>query len=260
MLAGYFYAQWIGKRIKTPEDFDEAGQSYEDILKGFGKLPSAFKSFAPIFVPILLMALGSIAKFPGDPFGAGFMKAFFSFLGTPINALFVGFFFALLLLPSFNEKTLSGWIGDALKDSSTIILVTGAGGALGAVLTATKIGAQLGQSLSVWHIGILLPFIISAAMKTAQGSSTVALVTTSAMLYPMLPALGFDSVMAKVLVVMAIGAGSMTVSHANDSYFWVVSQFGSMKVNDAYKAQTMATLIQGVVAIAVVLVLSFIFI
>lgn len=260
MLAGYLYGNWVGKRMKTPEDEEATMESYEDLLKKYGKLPNAWLAFAPIVVPIILLALGSVASFPGDPFGTGFFKDFFTFLGTPVNALFVGLIISLPLLPKFNEETLSGWVDDALKSSAVILLVTGAGGALGAVLKATQIGDYLGQTLSGWNIGILLPFIIAAALKTAQGSSTVALVTTSALLAPMLPALGFTSDAAKALVVMAIGAGAMTVSHANDSYFWVVTQFGSMKVNQAYKAQTLATLVQGLVTVLFVLIASWIFI
>jgi GntP family gluconate:H+ symporter len=112
--------------------------------------------------------------------------------------------------------------------------------------------------LQTLNIGIFLPFIIAAALKTAQGSSTVSLVTTSALLLPLLPALGLDSEMGKVLTVMAIGAGAMTVSHANDSYFWVVSQFGGMDVKTAYKTQTVATLLQGIATITTVFVLSLI--
>jgi gluconate:H+ symporter, GntP family len=255
-IAGLVYAQWIGKRLKTPDDLEEAAESYEDMIKQYGKLPNVWLSFAPILVPILLMALGSISTFPSFPFGKGFTQHVFIFLGTPVNALFAGFFFSLLLLPKFNEETLTGWVNQSLKDAAGILLVTGAGGALGAVLKATNIGDYLGKSLAGLSLGILLPFIIAAALKTAQGSSTVALVTTSSLLAPLLPSLGLDSEIARALVVMSVGAGAMTVSHANDSYFWVISQFGNMKVNDAYKAQTVATLIQGLVTITFVFLLS----
>ncbi|MFO6383987.1 GntP family permease, partial [Pseudomonas aeruginosa] len=77
-------------------------------------------------------------------------------------------------------------------------------------------------------IGLFMPFVVAAALKTAQGSTTVALVTTSALVAPLLPQLGLDSEMGRVLTVMAIGAGAMTVSHANDSFFWVVTQFSRM--------------------------------
>lgn len=110
--------------------------------------------------------------------------------------------------------------------------------------------------MAQYNLGIFLPFIIAAALKTAQGSSTVALVTTSAIIAPLLPAMGFTTEIAKVLVVMAIGAGSMVVSHANDSYFWVVSQFSGLDVPTAYRTQTIATLIQGLVVITTVAVLA----
>ena len=97
-----------------------------------------------------------------------------------------------------------------------------------------------------------LELLISAALKTAQGSSTVAIVTTASIMAPMLATLGLDP----ALTVIAIGAGSMVVSHANDSYFWVVSQFSGMPVNTAYKAYSSATAVEGIVAFATVFVLS----
>ncbi|HCI3977848.1 TPA: GntP family permease, partial [Pseudomonas aeruginosa] len=101
-----------------------------------------------------------------------------------------------------------------------------------------------------------MPFVVAAALKTAQGSTTVALVTTSALVAPLLPQLGLDSEMGRVLTVMAIGAGAMTVSHANDSFFWVVTQFSRMTVSTAYRAQTLATLVQGIAGMLAVWLLS----
>jgi GntP family gluconate:H+ symporter len=98
--------------------------------------------------------------------------------------------------------------------------------------------------------------VVSAALKSAQGSTTVALVTTSALVAPLLPELGLDSEMGRVLCVMAIGAGAMTVSHANDSFFWVVTQFSRMSVGTAYRAQTLGTLMQGIAGIITVWLLS----
>src|SRR5690606_29192291 len=105
-------------------------------------------------------------------------------------------------------------------------------------------------------IGLFMPFVVAAALKTAQGSTTVALVTTSALVAPMLGQLGLDSEMGRVLTVMAIGAGGMTVSHANDSFFWVVTQFSRRTGAPAYQAQTMASLIEGVVGLICVWLLS----
>ncbi len=103
--------------------------------------------------------------------------------------------------------------------AAPILLITGAGGAFGAMLKVTPIGDYLGTTLSALGLGIFMPFIVSAALKTAQGSTTVALVTTSAMIAPLLDQISLDSELGRVFCVMAIGAGAMTISHANDSFF-----------------------------------------
>ncbi|WP_339486144.1 GntP family permease [Pseudomonas sp. EL_65y_Pfl2_R95] len=229
-----------------------------DALKArYGKLPSAMQAFAPIFLPIALICLGSIAAFPSKPLGEGALFNVLSFLGQPVAALLVGLALACTLLKGENKrKQFHDQVAEGLVAAAPILLITGAGGAFGAMLKVTELGSYLGTSLSALGVGLFMPFLVSAALKTAQGSSTVALVTTSAMVAPLLSSLGLDSEMGRVLTVMAIGAGAMTVSHANDSFFWVVSQFSRMKVSTAYRAQTMATLIQGVVGMITVWLLS----
>ncbi len=259
MLAGYFWAMKQGKRYTSGEDLDVDLEKDEDVVAKYGELPSAFKSFAPIFIPVLLMAMESIVKLSFKDSSDMLWYKVFVFLGNPANALFVGVLFASLLLPKWDEETLSGWVGEGVKNSGEILIITGAGGALGAVLKASGIGDYLGASLQTLSLGIFVPFIISAALKTAQGSSTTALVVTSTIMYPLLASLGLDSEMGKVLTVMAIGAGALTVSHANDSFFWVVSRFSQMDVPTAYKAYTMATLVQGLVTIGIVAIMSVIF-
>ena len=256
MLAGYFWAIKSGKLYKSGEDLDIDLESDYEVKEKYGELPSTFKSFAPILIPVLLMALESIVKFTFKDSSGTFLYKFFVFLGHPANALFIGVLFAALLLPKFNEETLSGWVGEGVKNAGEILIITGAGGALGAVLKASGIGDYLGTSLQTLSLGILVPFIIAAALKSAQGSSTTALVVTSTIMLPLLGSLGLDSEIGKVLTVMAIGAGAMTVSHANDSFFWVVSRFSQMDVPTAYKAYTMATLIQGLATITVVSILA----
>lgn len=259
MLAGYFWAMKQGKRYTSGEDLAIDLEKDEDVVAKYGELPSAFKSFAPIFVPVLLMALESIVKLSFKASSDMLWYKVFVFLGNPANALFVGVLFASLLLPKWNEETLSGWVGEGVKNAGEILIITGAGGALGAVLKASGIGDYLGASLQTLSLGIFVPFIIAAALKTAQGSSTTALVVTSTIMYPLLASLGLDSEMGKVLTVMAIGAGALTVSHANDSFFWVVSRFSQMDVPTSYKAYTMATLVQGLVTIGIVAIMSVIF-
>ncbi|VXC73881.1 Gluconate transporter [Pseudomonas sp. 8Z] len=242
---------------EAPSELLAENIDFEALRARYGKLPSAWQAFAPIFVPIALICLGSIAAFPSKPFGTGGLFQVLSFLGQPVAALLVGLALACSLLKGEDKpKQFHDFVADGLKDAAPILLITGAGGAFGAVLKATALTGYLGDTLSALGIGLFMPFLVSAALKSAQGSSTVALVTTSAMVAPLLGNLGLDSEMGRVLTVMAIGAGAMTVSHANDSFFWVVTQFSRMKVGTAYRAQTLATLVQGIAGMLTVWLLS----
>ncbi|EHU5003564.1 GntP family permease [Vibrio vulnificus] len=257
-LAGMLWANRF-KDIEPDnlEQQEELQQDWQALKASYGTLPSASQAFSPIFVPILLICLGSIAKFPSLPLGEGFLFQMLGFLGQPLVALFIGLLLSVRLLKSDNKaEEFSQRISQGITAAAPILLITGAGGAFGAVLKATELGTYLGTTLSALGVGIFMPFIVAAALKSAQGSSTVALVTTSALVAPMLAQLGLDSEMGRVLTVMAIGAGAMTVSHANDSFFWVVSQFSRMSVGLAYRAQTAATLVQGITAMLLVYLLS----
>ncbi len=258
-LAGMLWANRF-KNVEPDnidEEHQELSQDWQALKESYGKLPTAGQAFSPIFVPILFICLGSIAKFPSYPLGQGVVFDVLAFLGQPLVALFIGLLLSIRLLKSDNKAEEFGQrISQGITSAAPILLITGAGGAFGAVLKATELGTYLGETLSAFGVGIFMPFIVAAALKTAQGSSTVALVTTSALVAPMLAQLGLDTEMGRVLTVMAIGAGAMTVSHANDSFFWVVSQFSRMSVGLAYRAQTAATLVQGVTAMTLVYILS----
>lgn len=237
----------------------ETTKSRED----YAKLPSASMAFLPIVVPILLICLSSVANLPSSPLGQGSLVDIVIFVGNPLTALLIGMFLAFLLIDrTSKDKTqqISDAISQGLIVAAPILLITGAGGAFGAMLKVTPIGDYLGSTLSALGLGIFMPFIVSAALKTAQGSTTVALVTTSAMVAPLLGQIGLDSELGRVFCVMAIGAGAMTISHANDSFFWIVSQFSRMSVAQAYKAHSVATGIQGVTSIIFIWLLTLVFI
>jgi GntP family gluconate:H+ symporter len=105
---------------------------------------------------------------------------------------------------------------------------------------------------------LLIPFAIAAGLKTAQGSSTVAMITTASIVFPMFTTFGISSESDKIWVILATGMGAMTVSHANDSYFWIVSQLGQMDLKTAYKTHTLSTLIQGGIGILLLMTCYFI--
>ncbi len=259
-LAGMLWAnRFIGKDIALEDDGLPlpAEQDFAELKARYGTLPTPFQAFAPIFIPILLICMGSVAAFPSKPLGEGALFSVLGFLGQPVIALLVGLALACTLLRGNGKRQqLHDRVAEGILAAAPILLITGAGGAFGAVLKITPLGDYLGTTLSALGIGLFMPFVVAAALKSAQGSTTVALVTTSALVAPLLGQLGLDSEMGRVLTVMAIGAGAMTVSHANDSFFWVVTQFSRMTVATAYRAQTVATLIQGLTGILTVWLLS----
>ena len=255
LIAGWLFASKIASKVYIDPNPDITPKEIEQTLK---TAPSAFKSFVPILLPILLIVMKSISDFPTAPFGDGLVKEVIGFIGEPVIALMIGILIAFTLPRKLERDMLSsaGWVGKALQNAAIIILITGAGGAFGMVLRNSGIATVLGDSLAGMSIGIFLPFIIASAIKSAQGSSTVALITTASLLAPMMASLGFDTNIARALVVLSIGAGSLVASHANDSMFWIFTQMTGMKVRTGFKIQTLGTAILGVTAVLIIWVIS----
>lgn len=263
LIAGFFYAKFIGKKIKSADEVTDNGEvvkTYEELKAEFGELPNGVITIAPLVVPILLMAASSIISMAG---GTGFFANLFMFLGTPIMALSVGTVLAIVLLfVSKKGKDFYNITNETLKSVGPILFITAAGGVLGNVISASGLIGFITAPERVnilKALGIFFPFLLSAILKCAQGSSTVAITTTASIVAPLLGALGFATPVEIALVVMAIGAGAMTVSHANDSYFWVVTNFGDMTPEQGYKTQTLMTLVIGLAAMVEIFILSWIF-
>ena len=250
-LAGYFWALFIGKRLNVQEKASEV--VLESITMELEGLPNLLNTLLPLFLPLVLIALKSIAEYPTYPFGEGFLTAILSFLGNPIIALFIGVVLSFLMVRNKERHHTQHWIGESLKQAGAIVLITGAGGAFGAILRTLDFESLLQIGSSTGLGGLLLAFGIAAILKTAQGSSTVSIITTAAIIAPLLGAFGLESIVHKALVVLAIGAGAMTVSHVNDSYFWVVAEFSKMDMKTALRGHTLATLFQGTIGIGVIL-------
>ena len=251
--AGWLFAVLVAGKVEIAPYKD--GEEPAD-LPSLDDAPGALSSLLPIFLPIALIVLKSLADFPSKPFGTGQAAYILGFVGQPVVALLIGFGLALFLPKKLDRAMLgnAGWLGEAIVASAIIILITGAGGSFGKVLQNSGIAKMVGEGLSTWHLGIFLPFLIAAGIKTAQGSSTVAIITTAGLMAPLMAPLGFDEPTARALVVVAIGAGAMVVSHANDSFFWVVTQFSNMTPEQGYRLQTVGTLVQGLVAAVAVFV------
>jgi GntP family gluconate:H+ symporter len=255
-LAGWLFATQVASRVWI--DPNDGGDSAVETVTS-NHAPSAMKSLVPILLPIILIVGRSVAQLSGQPLGDGLLFAGLSFLGQPVVALLIGAAAAFLLPKKFERSMLSGtgWVGEAVVAAATIIVITGAGGSFGRVLQNSGIAETVGALLQGREgIGIGLPFLIAAGIKTAQGSSTVAIITTAGLMAPLLTSLGLDGATAKALVVVAIGAGAMVISHANDSYFWVVTQFSGMSLSQGYRLQSLGTLVEGCAAALTLAVIS----
>lgn len=251
MIAALLWATRFCKRFEIEYEISKESQK-----KG---TPPSFKiAVAPILTPIVLIALKSIAEYPTYPFGEGFFYSAAVFMGDPIVALLTGVLLAFLMVNGDRKKIQNQWLEEALKKAGIIILITGAGGAFGAVLRETDLGDYAAQFAAVEGLGVLIPFLIAAFLKTAQGSSTVAIITAAAICAPLLEPLGLDNTTGAALAVLAIGAGSLTVSHVNDSYFWVVAKFSELDTSTALKTHTIATLIMGITGLITIQIMAWI--
>ncbi|WP_136465566.1 GntP family permease [Flagellimonas onchidii] len=254
-LMGYFWAKFIGKSLREKE---EGNTMKENQITPISNI-KPIMAFLPLLVPVVLIALKSIGDYPSHPFGEGLVFKILGFIGSLIVALLVGVFFAFPLAKGVEPKVRNEWVADALKQAGAIVLITGAGGAFGAILRTMDIASIININAASGITGLLICFGIAAVLKTAQGSSTVAIITTAAIVAPLLVTFGLESVTDKALGVLAVGAGAMTVSHINDSYFWVVSQFSNMDVKTALKGHTIATFFQGLTGLMVIILLHFLF-
>lgn len=247
----YFFVTRYASRTYIDPDHDGEITVEEDDAKD---KPSALRSFLPVVVPLVLIVFKSISDFPGAPFGEGVAASVLRFIGEPVIALIIGMILSFSLPKKFDRELLSttGWVGKSLTSAAVIIMITAAGGSFGMILRNSGIADILGESLAGANVGIWLPFIIAAALKSAQGSSTVAIVTTASLIAPMMEALGFVSPVGKALAVMSLCSGAMVMSHVNDSFFWVVTQLSGMNVKTGCKLHGLGTLLGGLTAMLVV--------
>jgi len=250
-VAAYFWSKWISEK----KNYSPAVEIEPDrkIIKD--KLPPVFLSFLPIAAPLLLITLKSLITL-FDKSGESFLAKVLFFPGDPIIALSIGVFLSMFLIKEKSIVSVNLVFSEAIVKAGPILIVTAAGGMFGMVIKSTGVGETMGNMLSGTNIGIVVPFLIAAVMKTAQGSSTVAIITTASFVAPMISMLGLDSEWGRLLGMLSMGAGSMIISHANDSYFWVVANFGGLDIDTNLKVYSSATLLMGTVIFICVWILS----
>jgi GntP family gluconate:H+ symporter len=247
MIAGYLWARYAGKKL--PHVAAEA-----EHISSHAAAPPVFMAFLPVIVPVLLIAVNSF--FALEKNSGNFLQKIFAVLGEPVIALAVGILLVFTTVSKWTKHSVSKLLQEGAEKAGGILVIIGAGGAFGAVLAATKIGEHFGQSLNLGSMGILFPFLLTFILKTAQGSSTVAIITAASIIHPLLPALGLDTENGKMLCVLSMGAGSMMISHANDAYFWVITKFSGLEMKSMLKVYSVATVWMGLVTLVVVYILS----
>ncbi|MGI6879498.1 GntP family transporter [Microbacterium sp. gxy059] len=254
-VLSYLVAKVINRREyamieATRELFAEFGSEEASAnvgLRDGEKAPGAFTVLALILLPLLLIMLGTAVA---PVFEAGsFWNGFLSMIGQPIFALMVAIAAAMFFLGvrrGWSAAKLGEVMESALPGAAVIILVTGAGGAFGRILTETGIGGAVAEVLVSSGLPLLLAaFLISLVMRAAQGSATVAISTTAGLMVPAVAALGLDP-LHTALVAVAIGYGGLGLSHVNDSGFWVVTRYLGLSVKDGLRTWTPLTTVLGV--------------
>lgn len=249
MLAGHWWARYSSGK---------AGSDAAEVIAEKTNKPaqtSVILAFLPVLVPIILIAIRSFLP-PATNAAAGWQKIFYV-LGDPVIALSAGVLLALAGV-SWKKETLATLLQESAEKAGGILVIIGAGGAFGAVLAATKTGDHFSEAVPLASLGLLFPFLLTFILKTAQGSSTVAIITAASIVFPLLPALGLASENGKLLCMLSMGAGSMMISHANDAYFWVISKFSGIEMKTMLKCYSVATIIMGLVTLGMVYLLSFV--
>lgn len=247
MLTGFFWSKYAGKKIfiKVEE---------EALLPDAQKhLPSTLQSFLPVIVPVILIAVKSLMSVETN---SEIITNIFFILGDPVIALAIGVVLAFTCSRHWNKILVGKLLTESVEKAGSILVIIGAGGAFGAVLSATKLSEHFSNLSTLGGIGIFFPFLITAVLKTAQGSSTVAIITAASIVQPLLQPLHLDSDWGKLLCVLSMGAGSMTLSHVNDAYFWVIGRFSGLDMRTMLKVYSVATLLMGLVSILVIYLLS----
>jgi gluconate:H+ symporter, GntP family len=213
-------------------------------------------------IPLLLLMVQSIGDMPTEPLGGGPARELVVGIGRPLILFLVGVGIMSVghLRQSFSHFTNPVWIERVLGNVAGILLTACAAGGLQRLCQETGMAEMVGERLAGWHGwvigGVLVPFLVAAAMKTLQGSSLVAAITAAGIVHPILPQLGLIDANAKVLAALAVGAGAMTASHVNDEYFWVVTQSVGLRPLRGFATIGLGTLLQGFIAAAALLIMS----
>ncbi|HAH63589.1 MAG TPA: gluconate permease [Treponema sp.] len=261
VIATMFYGKWLGKRIyqlpgntegewvRPPYQEPQYDLQNHDSDK---KMPSAFVSFAPLLLPIVLILLNTVLS----AFKAtGSVATVLIFLGSPIIAVMLGLLLAVFTLTGGRDrKSVINSLENSIKSAGIIILVTGGGGALGQIIKDAGVGAYIAQGIASIHLPvILLPFIIATLVRFVQGSGTVAMITAAGITAPIVSAAGGNM----TLGALAACTGALFFSYFNDSFYWVVNRLsGITETKEQIRVWSITTTIAWAVGLVELLILN----
>ena len=260
--------KWAGKDYYPPKpEFVEGveevkSNDYHDLLIKEDNLPNVLFAMSPILVPVILIALASFADMTMAE--DAMARVVLDTLGNRNIAMFLGMVFGWLLAVTHKEKALAnynqtsgknekslfsmmfnGWVSEALEVALVPLIVTGFGGGFAQIIKDAPAAGELGDVVATTGFpGLLVPFVIGAAMECAVGSRTTAGMTAAGLCLPMLDSLGISAVACTVM----IGAGTMIVSHVNDSGWWVSQSMLNMDMTRTFKYNTLVGGVAGVIA------------
>ena len=254
IVVSYWFIRFRSQNIIVVTETAEVTEKPSQIL------PAALSAFLPILVPLALITLKSVFFMVSNLPENSFVKLVIGFVGDPVIALLLGCFAAIPLLRNFTIDQWNKLLDTAIEKAGPILIVTAAGGTFGAVIKESGIVNSLGEQVAALGLGLFSPYIIAVILKTSQGSSTIAIITAASIVAPLLDSLGLSGDWGKTLAILAMGAGSMMLSHANDSFFWVISKFSGMSSAETMRYYSVPTVILSLVSFAVIGLISLVLI
>lgn len=262
-LFGAMFARWscnitavLAQPAATAPPQPEAAPIAEQTKGG-----SATVLILAMAIPLLLLMVQSLGDIPSEPLGGGPKRELVLGVGRPLLLFLLGIGIMIAGNPRDSLRLLADaeWTKRVLGGVAGTLLAVCAAGGLQRLCQDTGMADVLGERLLDWHVGqlgILIPFLIAAIIKTLQGSSLVAAITAAGMVQPALTVLGLADDSGKALAALAVGAGAMTIAHVNDEYFWLVTTSTELPPARGLAVFSLGTLLQGLLAAAVLLTLS----
>ncbi|MFI9390855.1 GntP family permease [Streptomyces bauhiniae] len=267
VLAAWAFAAWVGRRIfvPVPQDMVEAAEEARQAVLAEQRASGVEPAEKPVPLGTVLAIIGTplililAATFSSVALDPSTVRSVVEFFGHPFVALTIALVLAYYLLGirrGWSRKSLENVSTASLKPVGNILLVVGAGGVFGAVLKASGVAQALSDTFNgVGLPVIVLAYLISLVLRVAQGSATVAIVTTAGIVAPLLTE-GHHSQAFVALVIMAISAGSIFASHVNDGGFWMVAKYFGITERDTLKTWTVLESVLSVAGFAVAAVVS----